>query len=427
VGVWEKERLYIEALEASWTNRQEDAIAKWKQIVDLYPDDKEALWNLASDCSERGEYEESLKYYGEILDIDPYHKRTYNSLAYLYDQLGDFEKSIGAINRYIELAPDEANPYDTRADLYAYHGDIDSAIASYQRAVEIKPDYFASVVKLGNMYLYKGQYDRAEAQYRELLDSEDPSVRSRGRSYPAVVKWYQGKLQEALELLETAIAEDKKDRYYADQHMEKFSMRSAIYTDRKQFERALTEARIRFDIYKQIFPRYEAQMDLALAGACADNGDLSQAQSLITLYEPVLDTLSHYAQSLYYRAKGKIALRDDDPKGASAYWEQAGRLSPHDFATAHDLATAYLASDRVDKAIAVLKKALARYDENRLTFPYLAARAYYTLGCAYQAASKRDDAIEQFRLFLKITGNADPELDEVPDARKRLEQLRKSS
>jgi tetratricopeptide (TPR) repeat protein len=84
-------------------------------------------------------------------------------------------------------------------------------------------------------------------------------------------------------------------------------------------------------------------------------------------------------------------------------------------------------SDRVDEAITVLEKALTRYDENRLMSPYLAARAYYTLGCAYQMAARKDEAIEQFQRFLEISGNADPELDVVPDAKKRLEDLRKSS
>ncbi|MCK5408389.1 MAG: tetratricopeptide repeat protein, partial [Candidatus Krumholzibacteria bacterium] len=260
--VSEKERMYIEALEASWGNRKDEAITKWKRIADLYPDEKEALWNLASGHNERGDYETSLEYYQKILAIDPFHKRTYNSLAYLYDQMGDFEKSIGAINRYIELAPDEANPYDTRADLCAFHGDVDDAIASYRKAVEIKPDFYTSVVKLGNMYLYKGQYDRAEAHYQRLLDSEDPSIRSRGRCYPSIVKWYQGRLQEALEALEIAIAADKADGYHAERLMQKFTMRSEIYTDRKQFDRALTEAEIRFDIHKQIFPRFSAQIDL---------------------------------------------------------------------------------------------------------------------------------------------------------------------
>jgi serine/threonine protein kinase/tetratricopeptide (TPR) repeat protein len=425
--VSERERLYIQALDASWGNRKNEAVAMWKQILDMYHDEKEALWNLASYYREIGNYETSLAYYRKILAIDPFHKGTYNSLAYLYDDMGNFEKSVEAINRYIELAPDEANPYDSRGDLYAFHGDLDRAIASYQKAVEIKPDFYASVIKLGNMYLFKGQYELAEAQYLKLLESEDPSTRSKGRRYPAMVKWYQGKLREAVEELETAIEADKEDGYRAEQHMQKFSMRSAIYTDRKQFDRALTEARIRSDILRRIFPRLSAKINLGLANVCAHNGDLSQAESLIGFYESVLDTLSHDAQSSYYRAKGTIALKNQDPESASVHWEKAIGLSPADFPTRHDLAIAYLGSNRVKEAISILEAALTRYDESRLQSPYLAARGHYTLGLAYQAAEKNNDAMEQFQRFLKICGSADPELDEVPDAKERIEELRKSS
>jgi len=421
--VSEKEQLYIRALETAWGNRKDEAIAMWKQIAERYPDEKEALWNLASQYNAGGDYKTSLEYYQKILTIDPFHKGTYNSLAYLYDKMGDFEKSVKAINRYIELAPDEANPYDSRGDLYAFHGDIDRAIASYRKAVEVKPDFYASVIKLGNMYLYKGQYDRAEAHYQKLLDSEDPAIRSKGRCYPAVVKWYQGRLQEALDALEIAIVADKADRYHAEQHLKKFSIRSEIYTDRKLFDRALTESRIRFDILKQLFPRFSATIDLELASVCANNGDISQAESLVGTYESVLDTLSQDAQRSFYRAKGIIALKNRDPESAAAYWKEADRLLPDDFGTGHDIATAYMRSNRVNEAIALLEKALERFDDSRLRSPYLAARAHYTLGCAYQKAAKKDEAIEQFRLFLKICDNADPELDEVPDAQKRINDL----
>jgi serine/threonine protein kinase/tetratricopeptide (TPR) repeat protein len=423
-----KERLYIEALQAQWVNRRGEAIAKWKKIADLYPDEKEALWNLASEYRERSENEKSLKYYQKVLAIDPFHKQTYNSLAYLYDQMGDFDNSIGAINRYIELAPDEANPYDSRADLYAFHGDIDQAIESYQKAVDVKPDFYTSIVKLGNMYLFKGQYDRAETFYRRLLDSEDPSIRSKGRSYPTIVKWYQGKFQEALDSLEVAIAGDKKDSYHTDQHWEKFNLRSGIYTDLKQSDRAIIEAQIRLDILKQIFPEFSAQVDLGLAAVYAYNGDIAQAKSVLETYESGLDTLRQQAQNTFYRVKGKIAMENGDPMTASIHWEKSLDLMiHHDFHAKHDLATAYMQSNRVDKAISILEKTLKRYDESRLGFPFVAARAYYTLGLAYQTAGKSDDAIERFRQFLKICGDADPELDEVPDARKRLEELTKSS
>lgn len=422
-----KERLYIDALDAASSNRRTDAVAKWEKIEALYPDEKEALLSLAGEYNESGDYKRSLEYYKKVLAIDPLCSRAYNSLAYLYDRMGNFAESIEAINKYIELAPGEANPYDSRADLYAFHGDVDNATASYQKAVEIKPDFYTSVIKLGNMYLYQGQYDRAENTYRKLLGSEDPSVRSTGRCYPPLVKWYQGKLQEALGALEVAITADKTDGYHAERHWQKFTMRSAIYTDLGQYDRAIVEAQIRLDILKQIFPEYTDQIDLGLASVYAWNGDLALADSIVEAYEPSLSALSLGARNLYYQVKGKIALERNDPAAAAAHWEKSLELVPLDFSGKHDLAVAYMKSNKFDKAITTLEIALARYDENRLNWPWKATLAYYTLGCAYQTVGRTDDAIKQLQTFLDIAGDADPELVEVPDARKRIEELRKSS
>ena len=68
-----KERLYIEALEAQFGNRRGEALAKWKKIADLYPDEKEALWNLASEYRESGDNAKSLGYYQKVLAIDTFH------------------------------------------------------------------------------------------------------------------------------------------------------------------------------------------------------------------------------------------------------------------------------------------------------------------------------------------------------------------
>ena len=75
-------------------------------------------------------------------------------------------------------------------------------------------------------------------------------------------------------------------------------------------------------------------------------------------------------------------------------------------------------------AIAILENALNRYNRARLFEPFASVRGYYLLGTAYQRAGRSAEAIEQFEKFLDIWQNADPELEEVPDAKARLQQLK---
>ena len=180
------------------------------------------------------------------------------------------------------------------------------------------------------------------------MESEDPAMRSRGRCYPPIIKWYQGKFREALEALETAIAADKADGYHAEQHWQKFTMRSGIYTDLGQYDRAIIEAQIRLDILKQLFPEYSAQIDLGLAVVYAYNNDLEHAENVIGAFGTGVDSLSQEAQSLYYQTKVKIALETGDPESTVAYWEQTQDKIRYFLTAKHDVATAYMESNKTD-------------------------------------------------------------------------------
>jgi len=421
----EKERLYIESLKASMDSHKEEATAKLEQIIENYPDEKEALLRLARIYRPK-EYEKSLKYYTKIIAMDPMNKRSYNEMSYLYDDMGNFEKSIWAINQYIALAPGEANPYDSRGDLYARNGDIDNAIASYQKAIDIKPDYFTSVAKLGNMYLFKGDYEKAEEQYKKLTSSDQPQLRSAGRFFPAIILSYQGRFKEALEALNVSIAADEMEDQHATTYASKFLMRAMIYIELHQNDRATDEIEKSLRAINEVFPNHTERNELEIAHTWALAGRIAHAESLLAKYDAVLDTLDQGMLLSYHVTSGAVAWRKQDFTEASRHIEIADSLVPNNFMLRYLLAQIYTDGHRTDDAIPVLENMLTRYSEDRLQYPPFAARIYYLLGTAYQQKGRKEEAAEQLRTFLDIWKNADPGLVEVSDANKRLEELTRS-
>ncbi|MCP4686053.1 MAG: tetratricopeptide repeat protein, partial [bacterium] len=137
----QKEQAYISVLKASAERDIDRVVAELQQIVERYPDEKEALLQLGRYLASRGRYEEAIGYLDKAVEIDPLYKLSHDLLALCYSGQGDFENAILAIDRYIELAPDEANPYDTRSDIYARSGRLDEAIRSMWGAVRIKRDF----------------------------------------------------------------------------------------------------------------------------------------------------------------------------------------------------------------------------------------------------------------------------------------------
>jgi tetratricopeptide (TPR) repeat protein len=346
-------------------------------------------------------------------------------LAYIYDQLGNFEKAIWAVNQYIELAPDEPNPYDTRGDLYAFHGDIDHAIESYQKVLEIKPNFTRTREKIGHMHIFAGRYDRAEAEFGQLARSDQPDVRSRGEFLLAMIPIYRGQLRDGLSLLDAAIASDESMGLHNESYTYKMYMRTLVLYDLDRPDLAY-DALLGFQngIW-EIFPVFASEFDLVFSDLCATIGRVEVADSVVSTYETVLDTMAQSAVEPYLGAKGMIALAKGDPGLALRYFQRLDDLAPNDYQTQYRLALTYLELDRVDDAIAVMERALARYGPERLFFTDCNVRGYFLLGTAYQRAGRSAEAIEQYQKFVDIWRDADPELsDEVADAKARIERLK---
>jgi tetratricopeptide (TPR) repeat protein len=173
-----------------------------------------------------------------------------------------------------------------------------------------------------------------------------------------------------------------------------------------------------------IFPLFVTDFEFVYANACASAGRIEEADSIVGLYETVLDTLAESALEPYHEARGNIALLEGDYEAAIRHLLQADALSPDSFRERYRLAKAYLMTGQTNEAIAVLERALNRYNSERLFDTTNAVRGYFLLGTAYQRAGRTEEAIEQFETFLDIWKDADPELTEVSDARARIEALR---
>ncbi len=125
---------------------------------------------------------------------------------------------------------------------------------------------------------------------------------------------------------------------------------------------------------------------------------------------------------MYWRAEGALALARNDLKGAQTYFEKD---KTNDFWGAYLLARTDLQLGALDKAVAVMEKALTRYYFERFYEPILAVKAYYLLGMAYEKSGWNAKAIQKYEQFLDIWKDADAGLPEVTDARQRLAKLKK--
>jgi len=422
----QKEKYYLKVAEAELSGNFQKMVEELKKLVAKYPQDKDAFFGIGMTYrNELNQPREAIIYFNKVIEIDPLYKTAYNVLAYTYDEIGDFEKSIWAINQYIQLAPEEANPYDTKADLYAYNGKIDQAIESYKKAIEIKPDFHASVYKLGHMYLFKRDYAQAESYYQILTSSEVKDTRSYGRINLALIPLYQGKFNQALQVLEQGLAADKMERVEGFSEIVKHMQKSNIYEAKGNFDLALKEAEICVEMLHKLDPNDPVYFRDFYIYLLTQSGNIKKAEEIAGSLKKDIEKKDIKKMDAYWLVASSIEKVKGNKQGALMFLEKVASEAPQiDFGTRYFLCQAYLETGRLAEAVSGLKKALNRFDEDRTHVPIWSVKAYYYLAQAYEKSGWKQKAIEKYQEFLDIWKDADPGISEIADAKQRLAKLR---
>ena len=422
--VSQKEKHYIKALSENKKGNFRQALKEMERIIERDPKDKEAFYWIGNYYYNRQNFKKAIYYFNQAVELDPLYKVAYNKLAYAYDKVGDFERSIWAINEYISIAPDEANPYDTKADLYAFNGKLDQAIESYRKAEQIKPEF--SLDRLGHMYLFKNDYVKAESCYKELCSSSDKDTRSEGRSYLALIPIYQGKFEGALKVLDHGIAADRMEQAQGVNNASKHFLKANIYEEKKVLNLAVEEVEKALEILHRVNPDYKVYGRDYYVQLLAEKGDFEKAEEVALALRKDIEDSDTTLMWAYRYAAGCIEQKKGDLEGSLYNFERLAQDIPNFFAH-YLLARAYLESGRLGEAVAEFERTLSRYDADRALNPTWAVKANYLLGLAYEKSGWNKKAIEKYEEFLDIWKDADPGIEEVEDAKKRIENLKEDN
>jgi tetratricopeptide (TPR) repeat protein len=127
--------------------------------------------------------------------------------------------------------------------------------------------------------------------------------------------------------------------------------------------------------------------------------------------------------SLYHYLNGMIALKKNDYSHAIESLEMAVSLDPDICKNYMDsLAYAYFKSGELNKA--KLKYEEISRPRGMLEYGYEFIRSHNMLGKIYEQQGNAAKAIEHYEKFLDFWKDADPDIAEVEDARKRLARLK---
>jgi tetratricopeptide (TPR) repeat protein len=243
-----------------------------------------------------------------------------------------------------------------------------------------------------------------------------------------LIPLYQGKLEDALKVLDDGIAGDRMEQTEGEMNAYKHLTKAQIYEGQKKMALALKEAEMGIEILKKAKPNDPVYGRDYYAILLSGSVRIAEAEELVRSLKKDLEGKDSTLMSSYWWALGEIELAKGDTNRAVSYLEKAYKeFTTPSFYVHSRLAEIYLKKGRLDEAVAELEKALSRYDDDRVWATSMAVKAYYLLGLAYEKSGWNKKAIEKYEEFLDLWKNADPGIPDVQDAKERVKKLRAES
>jgi predicted O-linked N-acetylglucosamine transferase (SPINDLY family) len=161
------------AIQHHQAGRLHQAEEIYRQILNVAPQQVDALHLLGVVAHQTGRNDEALIYIGQALTLNPGQAKFHNTLAAVYRALGRLPESIGSLQQSVALNPNYAEAYNNLGMALFQQGQLAEASASLRRAVLLKPDYAKAFTNLGTILRAEGQIAEATTSYRRAVQLQE--------------------------------------------------------------------------------------------------------------------------------------------------------------------------------------------------------------------------------------------------------------
>ncbi len=178
----------------------------YRRVLDVLPDQPDALHFLGILLHQRGRNDEAIEYieksiafdstlpdrhnnlgnvllelerpdeaaaaYRRAITLNPGHADAYNNLGALLRATGHLEQSRDAYLKAVELDPEHVDAYNNLGNLMSGQGKVNEAVAYYCKAITLIPDHPQTRRLLGIAYYTLGQVDKAAEVFRQWMEDE---------------------------------------------------------------------------------------------------------------------------------------------------------------------------------------------------------------------------------------------------------------
>jgi tetratricopeptide (TPR) repeat protein len=197
-------RLFNSAAYLQRTRSYEASAAKWRQVLELSPDDEAAHRNLGTVLLMTGHREESAAHFRKAselklraaLEADPTSAAGFNDLGVLLVQTGRVDEAVAQFQKAAGLQPDFAAARANLGGALLKLGRLDEALLELRKALRSDPGYAPAHYTLGLVLSQRGDAPGAIREWRSALEFDPKYADAHHRLGDAL--YAQGRTAEAL-------------------------------------------------------------------------------------------------------------------------------------------------------------------------------------------------------------------------------------
>ena len=160
----------------------DEAIALYRQVLNLRPDHAVAANNMGNAYQKLGRFADALACYRHACDARPDNAAIRSNLGRALEASGHAQQGLEELGRALELAPNSAEIHCHIANLLEHQLFLKDARHYYEAALRLKPDYPTAHIGLGDVLADLGCEDEAWTHrrlgYARRVLSTTPALRN---------------------------------------------------------------------------------------------------------------------------------------------------------------------------------------------------------------------------------------------------------
>ena len=409
----EKEQYHIRALNAIVAGNIEEGLTIYKKLLEIYPDEKEALYQVGDYSYHRDDYTTAIKCLEKVLAIDPLFERAYQHIIWTYRGMNQLDKALEYSIQYVAKVPGES-AYWELGMTYARKSDFNNALKTYQKAIEIFPASADIIEGIGETYIFSNDYEKAEVEFKKLIEnSHSPQDNRTGYQYLAVLFAYLGKYHETIQMVDQMIKIDMQlndKAALAASYAQKAFWLIAGKNNMAEAKKTINETNrlekvADFNSYRTLFDCYIMMGEFQNAALVAKE----HLWHLGSITDTIVSAYSH-------KSSGEF---DDAIKDFQLASQQGWIFH-------YELGQLYLEKGQYENALESvqrMQRTYISYSDFALR-PIQYPRSYYLLGKIYEKKGDSKLAIENYQKLLDLWKDANPDIPELIDTKNRLAKLK---